>query len=307
MLTIRRLRQALARDGDPGARRARAGLARGGADDAFNAELHALLSSFGGRPTPLTLATRFAAGKRLYLKREDLLHTGAHKLNNALGQALLARRLGKRHIGRDRRGPARRRHRDRLCPLRARVRRLHGREDVRRQSPNVQRMQLLGAEVRPVTFGTATLREATSEAIRDWIGSVETTHYLIARASGRTPAPRSCRSSGGDQVRGAGTAARGRRTPSRRCGRLRRRGLQRDRTVRGVPRRRRRAASRCRGRRSGGLGAGRAWYSTARARPCSRTRTGRCAPRCRVDLGELDYPGVGPGTRTSATPAEPSM
>jgi tryptophan synthase beta chain len=160
------------------------------ADDAFNAELHSLLSSFGGRPTPLTLATRFAPGKRLYLKREDLLHTGAHKLNNALGQALLARRLGKQRIvaetGAGQHGVA-------VATVCARFGLecvvYMGEEDVRRQSPNVQRMRLLGAEVRPVTFGTATLREATSEAIRDWIGEVETTHYLIGSCVGPHPYP----------------------------------------------------------------------------------------------------------------------
>ena len=160
------------------------------ADDAFSAELHALLSSFGGRPTPLTVATRFAPGKRLYLKREDLLHTGAHKLNNALGQALLARRLGKRRIvaetGAGQHGVA-------VATVCARFGLecvvYMGEEDVRRQSPNVQRMRLLGADVRPVTFGTATLREATSEAIRDWIGEVETTHYLIGSCVGPHPYP----------------------------------------------------------------------------------------------------------------------
>jgi tryptophan synthase beta chain len=160
------------------------------ADDAFNAELHALLSSFGGRPTPLTLATRFAPAKRLYLKREDLLHTGAHKLNNALGQALLARRLGKRRIvaetGAGQHGVA-------VATVCARFGLdcvvYMGEEDVRRQSPNVQRMRLLGAEVRPVEFGTRTLREATSEAIRDWIGSVATTHYLIGSCVGPHPYP----------------------------------------------------------------------------------------------------------------------
>jgi tryptophan synthase beta chain len=160
------------------------------ADDGFRAELHALLSSFGGRPTPLTLALRFAPGKRLYLKREDLLHTGAHKLNNALGQALLARRLGKRRIvaetGAGQHGVA-------VATVCARFGLecvvYMGEEDVRRQSPNVQRMHLLGAEVRPVTFGTATLREATSEAIRDWIAEVETTHYLIGSCVGPHPYP----------------------------------------------------------------------------------------------------------------------
>jgi tryptophan synthase beta chain len=160
------------------------------ADDAFNAELHALLSSFGGRPTPLTLATRFAPGKRLYLKREDLLHTGAHKLNNALGQALLARRLGKGRIvaetGAGQHGVAAATVCARFgfeCVV------YMGEEDLRRQSPNVQRMHLLGAEVRPVEFGTRTLREATSEAIRDWIANVETTHYLIGSCVGPHPYP----------------------------------------------------------------------------------------------------------------------
>jgi tryptophan synthase beta chain len=160
------------------------------ADDAFNAELHALLSSFGGRPTPLTLATRFAPGKQLYLKREDLLHTGAHKLNNALGQALLAQRLGKRRIvaetGAGQHGVAA----ATVCArfgLECVV--YMGEEDVRRQSPNVQRMHLLGAEVLPVEFGTRTLREATSEAIRDWIANVETTHYLIGSCVGPHPYP----------------------------------------------------------------------------------------------------------------------
>ena len=168
---------------DQGWREARA------ADD-FNAELHALLSSFAGRPTPLTLASRFAPGKRLYLKREDLLHTGAHKLNNALGQALLARRLGKRRIvaetGAGQHGVA-------VATVCARFGLecvvYMGEEDVRRQSPNVQRMHLLGAEVRPVGFGTKTLREATSEAIRDWIANVETTHYLIGSCVGPHPYP----------------------------------------------------------------------------------------------------------------------
>jgi tryptophan synthase beta chain len=159
-------------------------------DEAFRTELHALLSSFAGRPTPLTLAERFAPGKRLYLKREDLLHTGAHKLNNALGQGLLARRLGKRRIvaetGAGQHGVA-------VATVCARFGLecvvYMGAEDVRRQSPNVQRMRLLGAEVRPVEFGTRTLREATSEAIRDWIGSVETTHYLIGSCVGPHPYP----------------------------------------------------------------------------------------------------------------------
>ena len=159
-------------------------------DERFRGELDELGRSFGGRPTPLTLAERFAPDKRLWLKREDLLHTGAHKLNNALGQAVLARRLGKRRIvaetGAGQHGVA-------TATVCARFGfECHvymGAEDMRRQRPNVERMRLLGAEVVPVEFGTRTLKEATSEAIRDWIGSVATTHYLIGSCVGPAPYP----------------------------------------------------------------------------------------------------------------------
>jgi tryptophan synthase beta chain len=160
------------------------------ADPAFVAELDSLNRGYGGRPTPLTRAGRFAETKRLYLKREDLLHTGAHKLNNALGQAVLARRLGKRRIvaetGAGQHGVAAATVCARFgfeCVV------YMGSEDMRRQRPNVERMELLGAEVRPVEFGTRTLKEATSEAIRDWITNVETTHYLIGSAVGPHPYP----------------------------------------------------------------------------------------------------------------------
>jgi tryptophan synthase beta chain len=160
------------------------------ADPAFAAELDTLGRDYGGRPTPLTLAGRFAPGKRFYLKREDLLHTGAHKLNNALGQAVLAERLGKRRIvaetGAGQHGVAAATVCARFgfdCVV------YMGSEDMRRQRPNVERMGLLGAEVRPVEFGTRTLKEATSEAIRDWITNVETTHYLIGSAVGPDPYP----------------------------------------------------------------------------------------------------------------------
>ncbi|PWU17678.1 MAG: tryptophan synthase subunit beta [Candidatus Rokuibacteriota bacterium] len=160
------------------------------ADPPFENELDGLRREYGGRPTPLTLAGRFAAGKRLYLKREDLLHTGAHKLNNALGQALLARRLGKQRIvaetGAGQHGVAT----ATVCArfgLECVV--YMGAEDMSRQRPNVERMQLLGAEVRAVELGTRTLKEATSEAIRDWITNVETTHYLIGSCVGPAPYP----------------------------------------------------------------------------------------------------------------------
>ena len=160
------------------------------ADPAFQAQLDELGRTYAGRPTPLTRVERFAPGRRLYLKREDLLHTGAHKLNNTLGQAVLARRLGKRRIvaetGAGQHGVATATvcaRFDLECVV------YMGSEDMRRQHPNVERMRLLGAEVRPVEFGTRTLKEATSEAIRDWITNVETTYYLIGSCVGPAPYP----------------------------------------------------------------------------------------------------------------------
>jgi tryptophan synthase beta chain len=183
-------------------------------DPSFAAELDALGRDYAGRPTPLTWADRFAEGKRLYLKREDLLHTGAHKLNNALGQAVLARRLGKHRIvaetGAGQHGVAA----ATVCAkfgLECVV--YMGSEDMRRQRPNVERMHLLGAEVRPVEFGTRTLKEATSEAIRDWITNVDTTHYLIGSAVGPHPYPeivRELQSVIGREARGQFLAAEGR-------------------------------------------------------------------------------------------------
>jgi tryptophan synthase beta chain len=167
-----------------------AGWAAATSDPEFGRELAALAESYAGRPTPLTLAHRLAPDRRIYLKREDLLHTGAHKLNNALGQALLALRLGKSRIvaetGAGQHGVATATVCARFgldCVV------YMGAEDMRRQAPNVERMRLLGAEVRPVEFGTRTLKEATSEAIRDWITNVETTHYLIGSCVGPAPYP----------------------------------------------------------------------------------------------------------------------
>jgi tryptophan synthase beta chain len=159
-------------------------------DPEFRHDLERLLEDYAGRPTPLTLVERFPARARLYLKREDLLHTGAHKLNNALGQALLARFLGKQRIvaetGAGQHGVA-------VATVCARFGLecviYMGEEDIGRQQPNVERMQLLGADVRPVTFGTRTLKEAVSEAIRDWITNVATTHYLIGSCVGPAPYP----------------------------------------------------------------------------------------------------------------------
>jgi tryptophan synthase beta chain len=159
-------------------------------DPSFLLELEGLQASYVGRPTPLYRAERLADDKRIYLKREDLCHTGAHKVNNALGQALLARRLGKGRIvaetGAGQHGVAAATVAARFgleCVV------YMGSEDMRRQRPNVERMNLLGAEVRPVEFGTRTLKEATSEAIRDWITNVETTHYLIGSCVGPHPYP----------------------------------------------------------------------------------------------------------------------
>ncbi|MBI4260644.1 MAG: tryptophan synthase subunit beta [Actinobacteria bacterium] len=159
-------------------------------DPAFRAELDRLLRTWAGRPTPLYLAERLVPGRRIYLKREDLCHTGAHKVNNAVGQALLAVRLGKRRIvaetGAGQHGVATAAACARFgleCVV------YMGTEDMRRQRPNVDRIGLLGAEVRPVEFGTRTLKEAVSEAIRDWIANVETTHYLIGSCVGPHPYP----------------------------------------------------------------------------------------------------------------------
>ncbi|HEX3291678.1 MAG TPA: tryptophan synthase subunit beta [Gaiella sp.] len=160
------------------------------ADPAFRAELDELGRTYVGRPSPLTRVDRFAPGKRLYLKREDLNHTGAHKINNALGQVVLARRLGKRRIiaetGAGQHGVATATACARFgleCVV------FMGSEDMRRQAPNVERMQLLGATVEPVETGTRTLKEATSAAIRDWITNVETTHYVIGSCVGPEPYP----------------------------------------------------------------------------------------------------------------------
>jgi tryptophan synthase beta chain len=163
------------------------------ADPAFHEERAALARDFVGRPTPLYLAERLTAdvgGARIWLKREDLCHTGAHKINNAVGQALVARRLGKRRIvaetGAGQHGVAT----ATVCArfgLEAVV--YMGAEDIRRQRPNVVRMGMLGAEVVPVEAGAGTLKDAMNEAIRDWIASVETTHYMIGSAAGPHPYP----------------------------------------------------------------------------------------------------------------------
>jgi tryptophan synthase beta chain len=161
-------------------------------DPAYGEELARLLTDFAGRPTPLYLAERLseAAGREVWLKREDLMHTGSHKLNNALGQALLARRMGKARIiaetGAGQHGVASATA-CALLDLECIV--YMGAEDIRRQQPNVQRMGLLGARVVAVEAGARTLKEAVSEAIRDWVTNVATTHYIIGSAVGPAPYP----------------------------------------------------------------------------------------------------------------------
>jgi tryptophan synthase beta chain len=161
-------------------------------DTGFGAELAGLLQDYAGRPTPLYRAERLSeeAGRPVYLKREDLLHTGAHKLNNALGQALLARRMGKERViaetGAGQHGVAS----ATACALLGLECVVYmGAQDIRRQQPNVQRMELLGAEVVPVAVGARTLKEAVSAAIRDWVANVATTHYIIGSAVGPAPYP----------------------------------------------------------------------------------------------------------------------
>lgn len=162
------------------------------ADPAFLAELRTLQTDYAGRPTALFLAERLSerVGCRTYLKREDLAHTGAHKINNTLGQILLAVRMGKKRIiaetGAGQHGVATATVAA-LFGLECHV--YMGEEDIRRQELNVFRMRLLGAEVLPVTSGSGTLKDATNEAIRDWVANVENTHYIIGSVVGPAPYP----------------------------------------------------------------------------------------------------------------------
>ena len=163
------------------------------AEPPFRRELDDLLRTYVGRPSPLSAAPRLSAmvGAPVWMKREDLNHTGAHKINNTVGQVLLARRMGKRRIiaetGAGQHGVATATVCARFgldCVV------YMGEEDMRRQALNVWRMRLMGAEVRPVTAGTRTLKDATSEAIRDWVTTVESSHYIIGSVVGPAPYPR---------------------------------------------------------------------------------------------------------------------
>jgi len=160
-------------------------------DDAFNAELSELLSTYAGRPTPLTLCRNLGAGRaKIYLKREDLLHGGAHKTNQVLAQGLLARRMGKTRIiaetGAGQHGVATALA-GALFGLETRI--YMGDDDVERQSLNVFRMKLMGAEVIPVTAGSRTLKDAVNEALRDWTASFANTHYILGTVAGPHPFP----------------------------------------------------------------------------------------------------------------------
>jgi tryptophan synthase beta chain len=170
-----------------------AAYAKAQADPAFGAALEGLFKTYVGRPTPLSFAARLTdhlGGAKIYLKREDLAHSGAHKINNALGQALLAQRMGKRRVvaetgaGQHGVGAAT------ACALLGVECVVYmGTVDIARQQPNVFRMRLLDAEVRPVDSGSRTLKDAINEAIRDWVTNVESTHYLLGSALGPHPYP----------------------------------------------------------------------------------------------------------------------
>ena len=162
-------------------------------DPAFQAELRSYLTSYVGRPTPLYFAERLTeqlGGARIYFKREDLNHTGAHKINNCMGQILLAKRMGKRRIiaetGAGQHGVAT----ATVCALFGLECVVYmGEVDIERQAPNVFRMKMLGAEVRPVTSGSGTLKDAMNDALRDWVATVEDTYYLIGTVAGPHPYP----------------------------------------------------------------------------------------------------------------------
>jgi tryptophan synthase beta chain len=186
-------------------------------DPAFAAELRYYLEQYVGRPSPLFLAerlTRHFGGGKIYLKREDLNHTGAHKINNTVGQILLARRMGKRRIiaetGAGQHGVAT----ATVCALFGLPCVVYmGATDIERQKPNVFRMRLLGAEVRPVTSGSSTLKDAANEALRDWVANVEDTFYIIGSVIGPHPYPMMVRDFQcviGEEVRAQMTQAEGR-------------------------------------------------------------------------------------------------
>ena len=210
------------------------------ADPAFEADLKHHLTHYVGRPSPLWFAerlTKHLGGAKIYFKRDELNHTGSHKANNCMGQILLARRMGKTRIiaetGAGQHGVAT----ATMCALFGLPCTIYmGATDVERQSPNVFRMKLLGAEVKPVTSGAGTLKDAMNEAMRDWVANVTDTYYLIGTVAGPHPYPmmvRDFQSVIGEEAKAANAGGRG--PPARRRGRLHRWRLQRHGPVPSVP------------------------------------------------------------------------
>ena len=273
-----------------------AGFESAWADPAFRGRLDDLLEHYGGRPTPVTECRRLSErlGIRLLLKREDLAHTGSHKLNNVMGQALLAERMGKRRLiaetGAGQHGVATATAAA-LLGLECLV--YMGAVDVERQGLNVFRMELLGAEVRAVESGSRTLKDAINEALRDWVATVETTHYCIGSVMGPHPYPYMVRElRPRRRGRGSRPVLRAARLRSGCRGGLRRRWLERGRHVRGIRRhpcapRGRRGGGRCRDeQRSPGVVHG------MRSR-FLQDEDGQILEASSISAG-LDYPGIGP-------------
>ena len=275
-----------------------------------------MLKHYVGRESPLYFAERLTqhlGGAKIYLKREDLNHTGAHKINNCLGQILLARRMGKTRIiaetGAGQHGVATATVAARFglpCVV------YMGEVDIERQKPNVFRMKLLGAEVRPVTSGSRTLKDAMNEALRDWVANVHDTFYIIGSAAGPHPYPamvRDFQTVIGNETRAQMLEREKRLARSRR--RLRRRRLERDRHVPSVPRRRRRSRSTASKRRATASTPSATPRRSPRARPacctarapiCCRIATGRSWKRIRSRPASI-IPASGrsiPGSRTRA-------
>ena len=269
--------------------------ARRASDECFHRELHELLTTYAGRPTPLTRAERFAPDKRLYLKREDLLHTGAHKLNNALGQAVLARRLGKQRIvaetGAGQHGVAT----ATVCArfgLECVV--YMGAEDMRRQAPNVERMHLLGAEVRAgrVRHEDAEGGDERGDPRLDHERRDDALPDRLVRRAGAVPGDRA-RPPARDRRRGARAVARRRGPAARGRRRVRRRRLERDRRLLRLPRR---PDVRLVGVEAAGaasLGAGRTGVLHGARSSILADDDGQIADAHSISAG-LDYPGVGP-------------
>ena len=265
-------------------------------DPAFKREMDGYLKNYVGRPSPLYFAERLTAhfgGAKIYLKREDLNHTGAHKVNNVLGQIMLAQAHGQAaRDRRDRRRHARRRDRDAVREVRARMRRHMGAVDIDRQQPNVMRMKALGAEVRPVMSGSRTLKDAMNEALRDWVTNVANTFYCIGTVAGPHPYPAMVRDFQcviGNETRAQMQEAEGRLPDS--LDRLHRRRLERHGAVPSVPRRPQRRDLRRRGggprarQAACGLDRGRAARRAARQPHLSADGRRRADPGGAFDLG----------------------